>query len=157
MRRQEFWVTHCFRRVFHLLVLLFGLTGGVLLPLAHGAHAARTVGGASASATVTGTVTPQEPITLPSDATLSVLLEDVTLQDAPALTIGEQIVNPMGQTPIPFRVTYDPTSVDPNHTYAVEVSITDGSGRLLFTNTQSYPVITQGNLSSGIQVVVRRV
>lgn len=106
-------------------------------------------------AAVSGWVTYQQDIALPDDAILQVQLQDVSLADAPAEVIGEWGRLIAGQpVPIPFQVTYNPADIDPRHTYALNVRITDGDGKLLFINTQAYDVITQGNPSFKIEVTV---
>ena len=54
---------------------------------------------------------------------------------------------------MPFAVTYNPETIQPNHTYAIRVRIEDAAGELLYTNMQSAPVITQGN-PRNVEVVV---
>ena len=92
------------------------------------------------SAVLTGTVVHRERIALPPDAVLTVTLEDVSLADAPAVTVGQtQIVLSGQQSPIPFSVLYPRSAVRPESTYAVRARITQGD-TLLFTTTQSYPI-----------------
>ncbi len=86
-------------------------------------------------------------IALPEDAQVIVTLEDVSKADAPATTIGQTIMKAPAGPPIPFAVTYNLKDIDPTHTYAVRAQIKDGAGNLLFTSTQAYHVITQGNPS----------
>jgi putative lipoprotein len=105
---------------------------------------------------VAGTVTYMQRIALPPDAVLTVQLQDVSKADAPATVIGETIVTEFDEIPIPFAVSYDPEVIDTRNTYALHVRITDGAGNLLFTNTTSYPVITQGNPSE-VEVMVEPV
>jgi uncharacterized lipoprotein YbaY len=102
---------------------------------------------------VAGTVSYQQMIELSPDAVLTVQLQDVSKADAPATVIGETIVTEFDGIPIPFAVSYDPEVIDTRNTYALSVRITDGAGNLLFTNTTSYPVITQGNPSE-VEVMV---
>ena len=104
-------------------------------------------------ATVTGTITYRQRIALPEDSMVTVKLSDVSIADAAAITIGEQVISNPGQVPIPFEVYYDPEDIDPRFTYAVQVRITDGDGKLLFINTTSFPVITHGNPSI-LEVIV---
>ena len=87
---------------------------------------------------------------------LTVQLQDVSKADAPATVIGETIVTEFDEIPIPFAVSYDPEVIDTRYTYALSVRITDGAGNLLFTNTTSYSVITQGNPSE-VEVIVEPV
>jgi uncharacterized lipoprotein YbaY len=105
---------------------------------------------------VAGTVTYIQKIALPPDAVLTVQLQDVSKADAPATVIGETIVTEFDEIPIPFAVSYDPEVIDTRNTYALSVRITDGAGNLLFTNTMSYLVITQGNPSE-VEVMVEPV
>lgn len=117
------------------------------------------VGGAAvASGTVSGVVTYRQRIALPPDARIQVQIEDSSRADAPAIVIGEQTIETAGrQVPIPFAVTYDPGMIDPRFRYTLRVRITDGEGRLRFINTSAYPVITNGNTTEGIEVVVEMV
>lgn len=96
-------------------------------------------------AAVTGSVAYRERIALPPDAVLEVRLSDVSRQDVAAPVIAETTVVPAGrQVPIPFELHYDPRKIEPNRTYAVRATI-HSPGRMMFTTTTSYPVITQGN------------
>ena len=105
--------------------------------------------------TVTGTVTYRQKIALPPDAVLTVRIEDVSLADAPAEVLGEQVIETKGaQVPIAFNVAYDADKIEANHTYSLRTRIEDGSGKLLFINDTSIPVITQGNPVQDIEVVV---
>jgi heat shock protein HslJ len=108
------------------------------------------------SAQVTGTVTYLQRMALPPDAVVHVKLLDVSLQDAPARLLKEQIItNPSQQVPIPFEIEYDPAAIDPRHTYAVQVRITT-KGRPIFITTSAYHVITRGN-PTHIELIVEKV
>jgi putative lipoprotein len=109
------------------------------------------------AANVSGTIVYRERIALPPDAVVQVQIQDVSLQDVAATVMGEQIITNPGQVPIPYEVAYDPKKIQENHTYAVAARIEDGSGKLLFINTQSYPVITRGNPTKDVQVLVEMV
>lgn len=107
------------------------------------------------AAAVTGAVTYRERIALPPDSVVTVQIQDTSRADAPAIVIGEQVIPTMGrQVPIPFSVSYDPAAIDPRFRYTLSVRITDGAGRLMWINMQSYPVITMGNPTSDVEVVV---
>jgi putative lipoprotein len=107
-------------------------------------------GGATAP-TVSGTVTYRERMALPEGAVLSVRLDDVSRQDASAIPVAERTIPLSGQqVPIPFTLSYNAGAIKPNNQYAVRATIRaagppSGTGRLLFTTTRSYPVITRGN------------
>ena len=96
------------------------------------------------TATVTGTVTYRERIALAPDAVVEVKLSDVSQADAPAVTIGEQIIENPGQVPIAFEIEYDQEDIDERFTYAIQVRIMEGD-RLAFINDTSYQVITRDN------------
>jgi uncharacterized lipoprotein YbaY/heat shock protein HslJ len=98
----------------------------------------------AAIAEVTGTVAYRQRSALPPDAVVQVRLEDVSRQDAPATVIAEEKIETGGkQVPIPFLLRYDPARIEPSHSYHVRAMISSG-GRMLFTSTSAYPVITRG-------------
>ena len=107
---------------------------------------------------VTGVAAYRERIALPDDAMLTVQLQDTSRADAPAVVIGEYKLPTSGrQVPLPFEVEFDPADIQDNHTYSLSVRIEDSSGNLLFTNTQSYPVITKDNPRFGVEVTLEKV
>lgn len=111
--------------------------------------------GGSSESGVTGTVTYLQRIALPPDAVVTVRIEDVSKADALAEVMGEQVIQTKGaQVPIPFSVPYDPDKIIDNHTYSLRVWIEDGTGKLLFINDTSIPVITNGNPTLDIEVIV---
>jgi putative lipoprotein len=96
-------------------------------------------------AMVTGTVAYRERMALHADAVVEVRLSGVSRQDMAAPVVAETTVRPAGrQVPIPFELRYDPGKIEPNRTYAVHATISS-AGRMMFTTTTAYPVITQGN------------
>ena len=86
-------------------------------------------------ATLDGEVFYLQRIALPPTATLEVSLQDVSLADAPAVTLAKQSGQIKGQVPLPFHLTYDPAEVKPGHTYAVSARI-EQDGKLLFVTTE---------------------
>ena len=93
----------------------------------------------AAEKTLKGEVMYRERIALPPNAVLSVQLADVSLADAPAAVIGERKVAPAGQVPIKFEISFDPSVIRPNLTYALQARIT-ADDRLLFITDVSYQV-----------------
>ncbi|MCT8163590.1 YbaY family lipoprotein [Pseudomonas putida] len=83
-------------------------------------------------------------IALPPTATLSVSLQDVSLMDAPAVTLASQAGPVKGNVPLPFHLTYDPAQVKPGHRYAVRARI-ELDGKLLFTSTEQHRVLLDGS------------
>jgi putative lipoprotein len=93
---------------------------------------------------ITGTVTYLVRMALPADAAIDIRLEDVSRADAPATVVAENIFGAAGkQVPIPFQLPYSAKDIQPNHRYHVRARITL-EGKLLFTTTHAYPVITGG-------------
>jgi putative lipoprotein len=112
-----------------------------------------TGGGRKATAKVTGTVTYLQRVALPPDAELHVVLEDISLQDAPAGVIGEQTISTKGkQVPIPFAVEYDAKVIEDSHAYSIRAEILVG-GERKFVTTQSYPVLTR-EAPTNVDVIV---
>jgi len=71
---------------------------------------------------VSGTVNYPQHIALTSDAVLHVILSDVTSPDAPR-AIAEQTITRPGRAPIQFKVNYDSSRINPEHTYSVQACI----------------------------------
>ncbi len=121
------------------------------------AAAVAALSGGKGTASVTGTVIYRERIALEPDAVVEVQIQDVSWQDVAATVMGEQVIRNAGQVPIRYEVAYDPKAIQDNHTYSVRARIEDGSGNLLFTSTQTYPVITRGAPTKDVQILVERV
>ncbi|MFN8452045.1 MAG: YbaY family lipoprotein [Anaerolineae bacterium] len=112
----------------------------------------------SAQPQVSGTVTYRVRMALPDDVVVRVQVQDVSIADAPTMIIGEQVIHPDGaQVPIPFVVSYPADAVVDSRSYSVSARITDGEGRLLFITDTKTPVITDGNPTSDIELVLVRV
>jgi putative lipoprotein len=116
------------------------------------------IAGCTKTATITGTVTYREKIALPPQGVvITVKVEDVSRADAPAITIGEQIIeNPAHQVPIPFEIEYNPDDIDERYTYAMRVRI-EVDGELWFINTTRYQVVTRGFPTSDVEVMLEKV
>lgn len=109
------------------------------------------------TATVTGNVTYRPRIALPPNAVLKVSLQDVSRADAPAIVVDEQTIPTNGkQVPIPFTLKYDPNQIKPNYSYAVSARIVV-DGKLQWISTTRNSVITRGNPTSNVTVVVQQV
>jgi len=113
--------------------------------------------GCSKTATVTGTITYVEKIALPAEGVVvTVKIEDISRADAPAVTIGQQIIeNPGHQVPIPFEIEYNPADIDERYVYALRARI-EVIGKLWFINTSRYAVITRDNPTSNIEFIVQK-
>ena len=112
----------------------------------------------AASATVTGTVTYRPRIALPPDAVVTVRLLDVSLADAPSVTLAERVIRLDGrQVPVPYALVYDPSRIELGRRYAVRAEIRDGQGALRWTTDTMIPVLTSGAPSEGVEVRVVQV
>jgi uncharacterized lipoprotein YbaY/membrane-bound inhibitor of C-type lysozyme len=108
-------------------------------------------------AVLTGTVTYLQRMALPPNAVIEVVLADVSRADAPATIIATQTITAAGkQVPFPFELTYDPASIQPQNTYAVQARILV-DGKLRFISTQRYAVLTNGRPMTGVNIVVQPV
>ena len=105
-------------------------------------------------AIVTGTVTYRERIALTPNAVVEVKLIDISRADAPAVTIGEHILENPGQVPISFEIEYDPSAIDQRFVYAVQVRIMEGD-QLAFINDTRYQVITRDSPTHVDMALVR--
>ncbi|MEA3335303.1 MAG: YbaY family lipoprotein [Chloroflexota bacterium] len=110
--------------------------------------------GTDGQASVTGGVNYQVRIALPDDAIVQVQLQDISRADAPAIILGEETFTIPGQMPMPYEVIYDPADVVPNHSYGMAARITSADGKLLMINDTIVPVITRGNPSENVEIMV---
>jgi len=109
------------------------------------------------TATVTGNVAYLPRIALPPNAVVEVSLQDVSRMDAPAIVLDRQTIQTNGkQVPIPFSLRYNPASIVPNQSYAVSARISV-DGKLQWISTTRNSVITMGNPTSNITVLVSQV
>jgi len=104
----------------------------------------RMMSGQDKTGKVTGTVAYRERMALPANAMLTVRLEDVSKQDVGATLVAGTAFSTNGrQVPIPFELAYNPAKISQKGRYVVRANV-DVDGQLLFTTTQSYPVLTNG-------------
>lgn len=104
-------------------------------------------------ATLLGEVFYLQPITLPATAILSVQLQDVSFEDAEAVVLAHQTTPVAGKLPLPFRLNYDPTRIEPGHRYAVMARI-ELEGKLLFINTWRQSVTLDGQDPQPLRIQV---
>lgn len=94
-----------------------------------------------------------DPATLPGMAMLHIEVMDISGRDNRVVTLGEETIwLATGKLPVDFRITYDPSRIDPTHAYMVRARIMEGE-KVLFLNTIPYYVLTKG-APSKIDVVV---
>lgn len=98
---------------------------------------------AALTGVLSGVASYQEQVTLPANAVLEAVLEDVSLADAPAVEIGRVEDATPGNPPFAFAIPYDPARIDPKRSYAVRGRITAGD-RVMFVSDGDHPVLTRG-------------
>jgi putative lipoprotein len=101
---------------------------------------------------ISGSVLYRQRIALPPGAELTVRLSDVSLADAPAVTLAEQVIPVEHQVPIPFTLHVDRAALDERHTYALSARITI-DGELRWISDTHIPVRLPGP-TTGIDVLV---
>lgn len=102
---------------------------------------------------ITGTVTYRERVALTPEAVVQVEVVELMPDASTGAVLGEQTLRNPGQVPIHFSVAIPPERVRPEATYVARARITD-AGRL-FSTPAPLPVLTQGKLSSDVQILVR--
>ncbi|MFQ6572422.1 YbaY family lipoprotein [Pseudomonas sp. UM16] len=97
-----------------------------------------------------------ERIALIGENLVTVSLNDVSLQDVPALTMASQTLRTDKNVPFAFTLRYDPSLIKDNHTYSLSARI-EHEGRLLYINTSAYEVDLNNPSDTPLTVVVQRV
>jgi putative lipoprotein len=101
-----------------------------------------------AANTVSGSAVIRQRIALPNNAEVTFQLLDVSRAGAAAVVLAEQKFATAGkQAPFQFSLTYDPAKIQQNGTYAVQGNVRV-DGRIRYTTTTQYRVITGGNPTS---------
>ena len=124
--------------------------------LSEGQPALAQKDGQPKKAKVSGTIEFKGEAKFEADTVARVTLQDVSLEDAPAKKIAEQVIKDLKKFPIPFEVEYDPAVIEKGHTYAVQVRI-ETKDRLDYINDTRVEVISRGKPSKEVNVPVIRV
>ena len=95
---------------------------------------------------ISGTARLQQPMALPPDAILEVLLIDAALADAPARVLGRTRLQPAGKPPFRFTISYRDRDLTPRGRYGVRATLRQGE-RLLFT-TDTFTPVLRGSVSA---------
>ncbi|TQF66347.1 hypothetical protein FK531_17715 [Rhodococcus spelaei] len=93
--------------------------------------------------TVTGDVLYRERIAWPEGAVVTVRLEDVSRADAPSTVLAEQRITDATGVPVPFELTADRASIEPNARVNVSARI-EVNGELRWISDTAHPVPTAG-------------
>ncbi len=112
-------------------------------------------GSTSNKTALTGLIDHPHQMTLADGTIVVVRIEDTTKTGAPGKKIAEEVIKSQGDIiPMPFAVVYDPGKINENHTYSISVKIKDSDGNTVYTNESNVPVITKGNPTRDIDVLV---
>ena len=111
--------------------------------------------GTARADSIEGTATFRERMALPPTAVFEAVLEDVSRAGAAADVIGHTRLTKPGNPPIAFSIAYDPSQIQPTHTYSVRARILVDE-RLFFTTDQATHVITSGN-PTNVSLMLHRV
>ena len=137
-----------------LLLFLMGLAASVCESLGFDDAVAPVAPGVVGGPAVEGSVYfGGGEVELPAGAVVEVQLQDTSLADAPAVTLGEQVIRDARALPVAFRIPYDPADIDQRFEYSLQASVTL-DGRLLYTNDTVHTVLTYGSPEdSDIEVI----
>lgn len=93
-------------------------------------------------------------VDLPEGAVVEVQLQDTSIADAPAVTLGEHVIRDARALPVAFRIPYDPSAINrKSREYSLQASVTL-DGRLLYVNDTMHIVLTAGSPEdSDIEVI----
>ncbi|KAG0372158.1 hypothetical protein BGX24_000667 [Mortierella sp. AD032] len=127
-------------------------------------------------ARISGTIVPSLSLQSTPDAPalkvgpssrIVVQLLDVSLMDAPSVTLGEDVIltgdHQIINFPIPFRLTYNADNIQPFQSLALAVRVydvsspSDGEGDLTWISTSRHSVITNGNPTNHVAVEIEPV
>lgn len=112
---------------------------------------------ASGWATLSGSVSYKQRISLRPGMTVTVQLQDVSRADAPADVLATAtVVTRGGQPPVPFTLTYDSAAIDDRYSYSVRATIHQGE-KLVWTSTTVNPVLTRGAPADDVIIDVQQV
>ncbi|WP_434525660.1 YbaY family lipoprotein [Photorhabdus asymbiotica] len=105
---------------------------------------------------VKGNINILQRIALPADAVLTVSLSDVSLLDAPSVTLSEKKERLDGkQSPFHFVLPYRPSDIKPNARIIVSASVSLHN-RLMFVTDTAYEVINNGK-TKDIEIILKAV
>lgn len=104
---------------------------------------------------LSGTLVFSEPVALSDDAVAKVWLQDMSDPRSPVpVILDEQVIQPPGRSPVPFRVRYDPKAIHADRQYTILVKIYDHD-RVRLLNRRRFPVITSG-CTQDCEIVLER-
>jgi putative lipoprotein len=106
---------------------------------------------------IRGSVRYHQRVALPPDAVVRVIIQDASQAVVPPKSFAEEDIPAKShQFPIKFEVKYDAAAVNPDHRYDILAKVTSG-GRLMFTSTNEYPVLTRGAPTDNVVIDLEQV
>jgi uncharacterized lipoprotein YbaY len=113
--------------------------------------------GMAGMASVSGTVTYLPRIALPPNALITVTIRNAQLADAPPEMTNVATIAftaDGNQVPLPYEVFYTAGDIQEGSLYSIGATIRTGAGDLLFTSKEVIPVITLGNPTENVEILV---
>lgn len=104
---------------------------------------------------ISGSVAYRERIAMPANAVITIQLLDISQQGSRATVLAQQRIRPSREVPIPFTVQYDRSKIDRRGTYGIAATI-EVDGEVIWRSDGSQLVITNGNPTENIEIVVTR-
>lgn len=105
---------------------------------------------------IVGDVRYELPQPVPADAVLLITLADVSKQDAPARTVAEERVQPVGASPVDFLIAYDPAELRDGVDFAINVRLQQGD-KLLAINDTRISVLGRSGENGPVSVLLKAV
>jgi putative lipoprotein len=130
-------------RISTVITLANTLLAATLLTAPARLHA-QTTGDKLATGSVKGTASYEDCLMISRSAVFEATLADVSKANAPAEIIATARITDSQGPFFHFSLDYDPGRIVENHSYVVRATITN-QGKVIFTSTDTYPVITRGS------------
>lgn len=112
---------------------------------------------AQGTGAVAGTITYSQRVSLPANAIVTMQIAEITAAGRPGVVVAEQKFSTNGaQVPFRFSVPFDPARLNQNSSYTVQGNITV-DGKVVFSTSSLYRVITQGSPVNNLNVVMAQV
>lgn len=103
-----------------------------------------------------GSVNYRERIALPAEAEVRVALEELDAGGSPPRMVAEQSIEPKGQVPVPFALTYDRRAIEPQTRYQLSAEIRGSTSQLLWRSKDPVDPFATGT-PANIELLVKRV
>jgi heat shock protein HslJ len=122
-----------------------------------GTAAVDAAAGTAGMTAVTGAIVYLPRIALPPDALVTVTIHNAQLADAPPemTTLATTAFTTGGaQVPLPYELFYTVEDVRESDLYSIGATIRSSAGDLLFVSKEAIPVITRGNPTENVEILV---